>query len=216
MNTELYDQLGVPPDASPEDIKAAYRGKAKQHHPDKGGDAEAFGAIQKAYDILGDEDKRARYDQTGSTDTMDRGARIEALARERFGSMLIESVQSSDVLSFGRNWINGALAQVGADRHRIEAERATLGIKAAAAEKLAARFKPKTARNIPKDVLSHVKREIDRMLAQAAEKLEVLDRLEVLLKEYDFEADPAPPRGSSTFTLEDAIRQAQFNTYTQW
>lgn len=215
MNTELYDTLGLPPDASPEDIKAAYRARAKQHHPDAGGDAEAFGALQKAYDVLSDADKRARYDATGSTDTMDRGARIEAMARERFGAMLIESVQSSDVLSFGRNWINGALAQAGADRHRIEAEQRTLKTKAAAAEKLAARFKPKTPRNIPKDVLSHVKREIDRMLAQAAEKLEVLDRLEVLLKEYDFEADPdiAVSRNSA---FDEAVRQARFSTYSQW
>lgn len=38
MHTELYDTLSIPPDAAPDDIKAAYRGKAKQHHPDKGGD----------------------------------------------------------------------------------------------------------------------------------------------------------------------------------
>lgn len=192
MTSDLYDTLGVPPDATPEAIKAAYRGKAKQHHPDAGGDAEKFGAIQRAYDVLSDEAKRDRYDKTGSTDTMDRGARIEAMARERFGSMLVESVQNSEMLSYGRNWIAGAKAQAGADRRRIEGERATLKTKRAAADKLASRFKPKTARNIPGDVLSHVKREIDRMLEQAEEKLEVLDRLEVMLSEYDFEADPDP------------------------
>lgn len=213
MNTALYDTLGVPTDATQDEIKAAYRGKAKQHHPDKGGDAAKFGAVQKAYDILGDEDKRARYDATGSTDTMDRGARIEAMARERFGGMLIESVQNSDTLHFGRNWIAGAVAQVGAERRRIEAEQLALKAKAANAEKLAARFKPKTPRNIPKDVLSHVKREITRMLEQASEKLEVLDRLEGLLTEYDFEADPTP-RGTSP--LDEAMLRAQYTAYSRW
>lgn len=200
--TNLYDTLGVLPDATPEDIKAAYRARAKQHHPDAGGDAERFGEIQRAYDVLSDEAKRDRYDKTGSTDTMDRGARIEAMARERFGAMLIDSIQNSESPSFGHNWIAGAKGQVQADRRRIEAERSSLTGKRAAAENLAKRFLPKTARNIPGDVLSHVKREIDRMLEQAGERLEVLDRLEVLLAEYDFEADPPPAQGS-TFTRQD-------------
>ncbi|KAG1821876.1 DnaJ domain-containing protein [Suillus subaureus] len=35
VDTELYDLLGVPPSASEDDIKKAYRKKAKEHHPDK-------------------------------------------------------------------------------------------------------------------------------------------------------------------------------------
>lgn len=37
-----------------------------QNHPDKGGDATAFAAIQRAYDVLSDAEKRARYDATGT------------------------------------------------------------------------------------------------------------------------------------------------------
>lgn len=62
-----YDVLGVPKSASEADIKKAFRALAKKHHPDtRGGDSAAqkrFQEISAAYDILGDKDKRAKFDQ---------------------------------------------------------------------------------------------------------------------------------------------------------
>ena len=57
-----YTTLGVARDASPEDIKRAYRRLASQHHPDKGGDTKKFQEVQTAYDTLSDPAKRAAYD----------------------------------------------------------------------------------------------------------------------------------------------------------
>lgn len=64
----LYEDLGVGPDASPEAINAAFRRAAKKHHPDAGGDAEAFGRVQRAALVLRDPAKRARYDSDGTVD----------------------------------------------------------------------------------------------------------------------------------------------------
>lgn len=73
--TDHYDTLGVPKDASADDIKKAYRKKASKAHPDRHDDKEAAGRemakINQAYDCLGDQARRARYDQTGSDDTTD-------------------------------------------------------------------------------------------------------------------------------------------------
>jgi DnaJ-class molecular chaperone len=60
--TDYYAALGVPKTATADDIKRAFRKLASQHHPDKGGDTQKFQAIQQAYATLGDEQKRAEYD----------------------------------------------------------------------------------------------------------------------------------------------------------
>ena len=68
---DYYDTLGVPKNASDEDIKKAYRKQAMKHHPDRNqGDSakaaeEKFKEAKEAYEMLSDEQKRAAYDQYG-------------------------------------------------------------------------------------------------------------------------------------------------------
>jgi len=64
---DLYQRLGIKRGASEAEVKKAYRSLAKQLHPDRNADnpkaAERFNQITQAYDILSDQDKRARYDR---------------------------------------------------------------------------------------------------------------------------------------------------------
>jgi DnaJ-class molecular chaperone len=60
--TDHYQTLGVAKNATPEDIKQAYRRLASQHHPDRGGDTAKFQELQQAYSTLSDPQKRAVYD----------------------------------------------------------------------------------------------------------------------------------------------------------
>lgn len=66
---DYYEVLGVPRTASADEIKKAYRKLAKQYHPDRNpGDKTAetrFREVQAAYDVLGEAEKRKRYDQWG-------------------------------------------------------------------------------------------------------------------------------------------------------
>jgi curved DNA-binding protein len=65
---DYYDVLGVPRDASPQDIQRAYRQLARRHHPDvnkEPGAEDRFKDITEAYDVLSDPNKRKRYDQFG-------------------------------------------------------------------------------------------------------------------------------------------------------
>ncbi len=66
---DYYQTLGVAKNASPDELKKAYRGLAMQYHPDRNpGDATAeqkFKDVSEAYDVLRDEQKRAAYDRFG-------------------------------------------------------------------------------------------------------------------------------------------------------
>src|SRR3979490_1532199 len=67
MAADPYTTLGVKKDASPDDIQKAYRKLAKKLHPDlnpgKKQAEEQFKDISAAYELLGDADKRARFDR---------------------------------------------------------------------------------------------------------------------------------------------------------
>ena len=69
MAKDYYQTLGVARSATQDEIKKAYRKLAKQHHPDmnKGNKSaeEKFKEISQAYDVLGDPEKRKKYDQFG-------------------------------------------------------------------------------------------------------------------------------------------------------
>lgn len=64
---DYYSVLGVEKSASQSEIKQAYRKLAMKHHPDRGGSSSALTLINEAYEVLGNESKRAEYDNPQPT-----------------------------------------------------------------------------------------------------------------------------------------------------
>ena len=203
----LYDILGVPRDATPEQIKAAHRAKAKRWHPDAGGNPEAFQRIQHAYDTLSDPDERAYYDRTGQTGFKDSADRIDTQARDFFAKILLQALEDTNATRL--DIIGKGKAAAASERHSIKRQIADMAQRRDRAEKLAKRFKAKDGKGtLPNDIYAHVARDMIRAIEEGEERIKVMDRLDQLLDGYEFEREPGPtaPDRSSILT-QDLINQ---------
>ncbi|ESQ48811.1 hypothetical protein EUTSA_v10021344mg [Eutrema salsugineum] len=103
----LYEVLGVGATASPQEIRKAYHKLALRLHPDKNKDdeeaKEKFQQLQKVISILGDEEKRAVYDQTGSVDDADLSGDVVDNLRDFFKAMY-KKVTEEDIEEFEANY----------------------------------------------------------------------------------------------------------------
>lgn len=116
---DLYGILGVNKAASQEEIKSAYREKAKKHHPDKGGDPEKFRQAQIAYDTLSDDQKKSDYDQ-GKTAQPDDPALT--FLSSLFFKVISENeeVEKVDLFKLIHKDINGKLYSLYVDKKNLK------------------------------------------------------------------------------------------------
>jgi DnaJ-class molecular chaperone len=102
---DYYAILGVPKNAAEKDIKSAYRKLARKWHPDANPDnqkaaEEKFKDIQEAYEVLGDAEKRKKYDVLGSD--------WQRAAREAEQQRSYRQAQDADFGGFGTSGAAGA------------------------------------------------------------------------------------------------------------
>lgn len=103
----LYEIIGVERTASQQEIKKAYHKLALRLHPDKNPNdedaKEKFQQLQKVISILGDEEKRALYDQTGCVDDAELAGDVVQNLKDFFRSMY-KKVTEADIEEFESNY----------------------------------------------------------------------------------------------------------------
>lgn len=135
MNKDYYEILGVQKGASKDEIKRAYRKLAHKFHPDKGGgDEKKFKELNDAYQILSDDQRRAQYDQFGSSGFSNRGGGFDfssGFGSQNFGAEDLGDIFESFFGGFGggggrRGQRRGSDISIGID---ISFEEAVFGAK---------------------------------------------------------------------------------------
>ena len=89
----LYDVLGIPRDATKEDIKKAYRKRAAKCHPDVGGDVEEMKSIVHAYGVLSDHLKKDYYDNHGREERVEPFTVFFSELYQKYFKRIIKNVQ---------------------------------------------------------------------------------------------------------------------------
>lgn len=121
-----YEVLGVEPDASPEEIKRAYRKKATSAHPDKkrggAGDNEEMIELNAAYECLSDPGRRQLYDATGRDQAKPFEHDVRDLLFSAFTDALLK--EAPDTLAHARAFVEERRAKIATIKRNAEAARA--------------------------------------------------------------------------------------------
>lgn len=189
---EIYDTLGVPPSASQDDVRRAYRRAAKRAHPDSGGSREAWQRLEEAHRVLSDPDLRTRYDQTGEVPPHARRAgEIDVRVVNILGEV-VRSVVASPADLDGQPVIEQILESLARKRQEFMVEYDAVRRFGRRVEILQRRKRRKRrrGRNASNDILSLVLegqlRQNRQDQANCEEKLRVHDQVVDILRQYDY------------------------------
>lgn len=219
----LYQTLGVPPDATMAEIRAAYLAKSKTCHPDAGGSTEAFQAIEEAYRVLSDSTDRDHYDRTGAPrEDIDRNANAELYGM--LGELIeativqVDDLKQNDLLHAMRQYNLTAAEKM---RKSAAEGRAHLELLKTAHKRL--RSKTPDGENRLGAILQHRIENVQGQLDKLSARIALMGQVDAFLKDYHYETDPLPVRFDFAYRtpsnpLEEAnlrahIKEAEANIY---
>lgn len=202
-----YEALGVPHDATDAQIKAAYRNRSKEAHPDTGGDAEAFAELKAAYDVLRNPHARTHYDATG--EILTRQADNEAAAVLSMIAAAVEDV----LIKVGPAYAEVDLVKAACEV--IEGQKRDRAKKGAAGRDLRAKWADMRDRctvdgggeNYMARIFEARISDIDHMLRVHAEADALADRALAILAGHRYRADAPKKRGVGQTTYQSAMAE---------
>jgi curved DNA-binding protein CbpA len=198
---KLHDDLGIPEDATPEQVKAAHHRAIKRHHPDTGGDREKFQSAQHAYEVLIVPERRKRYEESGD-EGQARHVDPEELAKRQalatLGQMIVQlSLQPNSEF---RDLVAEAMQSVRAGMQQASTNAAqkvvNMNDAARRLEKIAKRIRRKKGKTGEDQILTILTAQIASFRLEAAQATDaakqakdVGERVLAILQEYEFDRE---------------------------
>ena len=204
---DLYQLLGLKRAATREEVRKAYRRKAKSSHPDSGGSEEAFNALTAAHDILADARRRERYDSTGEIeqarpDNFD-GSAIEVIAQKL--GMIIHAEQDLTSLDIGAVIEQAIREDIALRKSSIANQRRA--VERAAALRARVKRKASNADNMLARVLDWHESSAQDHVKKNEEAVRAMERALEILEGYSFIDDlPSVEAAEVSAALHDALQ----------
>jgi curved DNA-binding protein CbpA len=198
---DLYQILDVAHDATAEEIRAAYLKLRSSAHPDKQGDAAQFIRIQKAYDVLSDEQRRMEYDATGNTDAIN-----DSKAQTTLIEMLVSTINNlnpdaQDPLIFVRNCIVSSWPNIQAMIKKFEAN-------ISRQEKFIKRITRKNGKeNFLTQSLQHGIELMRKQIAECVQQIALGEEMLIMLKEFEYDLPQQPSMQAAWFIDHKLVLQ---------
>lgn len=191
--SDLYDELGVGPDASQDEIEAAGKRRIKETHPDAGGSPAAFDRTMRALTVLRDPLKRERYDTSGETSEEPENlmlARAMQIVTARFQAFIQNphaDFARLDPLRDIRGALKGEITTHG--RNIADTENAINRLKKAR-ERLELKAQGKQDWLGP--AIDHQIRQYELGIARVRDQIRTLETALEILDDYGWRLDPEP------------------------
>lgn len=208
--SDLYDELGVARDATQEEIRKAYRKRAAETHPDKGGDEEAFKRASHAHLILSDPVKRDRYDRTGGENDHDPEAREWAMALEMLASQLNHIFGSAEFDLTRHDPLRAMMKMLKQTKARAQAAIKEADATLDKMAKTRKRMKRKTgsAEGRLDGVLDALKRDQEMAKEKANRTLRVCKKARMVINEHTYEIDQLSAAEKEAHAQMEVLRNA--------
>ena len=188
MGIDLYEILDVDKAASADEIKEAYRDKAKEHHPDKeGGSHEKMTDIVRAYGVLGKEDSRKRYDDTGEESDVGFEVKFQELVNFAFLKIVDENdIERVDLVKELDKYIKFVARENDKNKHQLLDREAKL---TKVRNKLSAKGDNRIGRVM--DMNLH---DIRRQITGIEDYIKFLEQCKEAVNHHSYEFNPEPPQ----------------------
>lgn len=180
-----YETLGLKENATADEIKRAYRAKAKEKHPDKGGDPGEFTPIAHAYEVLSNPERKLLYDATGSGEPPRIEKDVQEVLMNGF-SQALQTEEDVEILAFVRDGLESVKIKIESERTRADARKKTLKAKRE-------RTSSTNAANLIHQLIDEELRRIDGLSIHLDYQAELNEACFAALESYSEKWEEPPP-----------------------